>query len=69
MEPLAFVIAILGCGDGGAACQRIAFEPVRYETRSSCMAAVQNALAQHTDLMFPQVHARCETRGMLVASR
>ena len=69
MEPLAFVIAILGCGDAGAGCERVSIEPVRYETRSACLAATQTALAQHTDLLFPQVVARCETRGLQVASR
>lgn len=69
MEPLAFVIAILGCGDAGAACQRVMIEPVRYETRSACLAAAETSLVQHTDLLFPQILARCEARGMQIASR
>ncbi len=69
MEPLAFVIAILGCGDAGTGCERVAVEPVRYETRSACLAATENALAQHTDVLFPVIQARCETRGMQIASR
>lgn len=69
MEPLAFVIAILGCGDAGVGCERVAVEPARYETRSACVAATQNALARHTDVLFPQVMARCETRGFRIAAR
>lgn len=69
MEPLAFVIAILGCGDAGAGCERVMIEPVRYETRSACLAAAENSLAEHTDLLFPVVQARCEQRGMRIASR
>ncbi|CAM3124348.1 hypothetical protein SPAN111604_04920 [Sphingomonas antarctica] len=69
MEPFAFVVAILGCGDAGSGCERVMIEPVRYETRSGCLAAAGNSLAQHTDLLFPVVQARCETRGMQIASR
>jgi hypothetical protein len=69
MEPLAFVIAILGCGDAGSACERMAVEPVRYETMSACQAATTNALANHTDMLFPVIQARCEARGYRVASR
>lgn len=69
MEPLAFVIAILGCGDAGAGCERLAFEPVRHETLSACQAATTNALANHTDVLFPVVQARCEERGYRIAAR
>ena len=69
MEPLAFVIAILGCGDAGTVCERVAVEPARYETQSACQAAMETALANHTDVLFPVVQARCETRGYRIASR
>ena len=69
MEPLAFVIAILGCGDAGTACERVMIEPVRYETRNACLAAADHSLARHTDVLFPVVQARCEQRGMQIASR
>ena len=69
MEPFAFVIAILGCGDAGAGCERVAVEPVRYETRSACIVATEQSLARHTDVLFPVIQARCEARGMQVASR
>jgi hypothetical protein len=69
MEPLAFVIAILGCGDAGAGCARVVVEPVRYETLSACQAATTNALANHTDVEFPVIQARCEQRGYRIASR
>lgn len=69
MEPLAFVIAILGCGDAGAGCERVAVEPVRYESLSACQAATNFALANHTDVEFPVIQARCEQRGYRIASR
>jgi hypothetical protein len=39
MGPGFFVIAILGCADGSAACTPVATMPTRYESRDACSAA------------------------------
>ena len=39
MGPGFFVIAILGCADGSAACTPVATMPTRYESRDACQAA------------------------------
>ncbi len=49
MGPVSYVIAILGCADGGAACQQVAVAPARYESAAACEAATGNVLAGSTD--------------------
>lgn len=67
MEPLYYVMAILGCGDDGAACQQARIEPTRYSSPAQCQAAMATALQRHVDLSFPVVQATCQRRGLDVA--
>ena len=66
MEPLLFVMAILGCGESDAACRELRLEPARYRSEASCMAATQTALLRHDDLPFPTIVARCRPAGARV---
>lgn len=59
MGPGFFVIAILGCADGSAACTPVATMPTRYESRAACVAATAPALAASGDFEFPTLHAEC----------
>ena len=43
MGPGYFVIAILGCADGGSACTPVATLQTRYETAAECSAATVSA--------------------------
>lgn len=61
MGPVSFIIAIMGCADGGASCQQVAIAPVRYESAAACEAATANVLAGSTDLDFPTLVARCQS--------
>ena len=54
-----FVIAILGCADGGSACTPVATLPVRYESQVQCAAASVAALEANSDFDFPTLLARC----------
>jgi len=69
MQPLYYVMAILGCGDDGAACQQVRMEPVRYQSAAACQAAMANALHRNTDVSFPIVQAACERRGLMMADK
>ena len=69
MEPLYFVMAIMGCGDAGTQCQQARVEPVRYQSAAACQAAMANSLEQHTDLSFPIIQAACQRRGTVVAAK
>lgn len=60
MGPVSYVIAILGCADGGAACQQVAVAPSRFESASACEAATGAVLAGSTDFDFPTLVARCQ---------
>ena len=61
MGPVAYVIAILGCADGSAACQQVATMPDRYESQAACQAATTAALASSSEFDFPTVVAQCRT--------
>jgi hypothetical protein len=60
MGPVSYLIAIMGCADGGAACQQVAVAPVRYESATACEAATGDVLAASTDFDFPTLVARCQ---------
>jgi hypothetical protein len=59
MGPISYVIAIMGCADGGAACQQVSVAPSRYESAAACQAATGDVLAGSTDFDFPTIVARC----------
>ena len=54
-----FLIAILGCADGSAACTPVATMPTRYESRAACAAATNAALATSTEFDYPTIVAEC----------
>ncbi|WP_156680398.1 hypothetical protein [Sphingomonas profundi] len=59
MGPLFYVMAILGCGDAGGACQPVRVMDTHYASADACTAAVGQALMDATDLSFPEVTAEC----------
>lgn len=67
MEPLFYVLAIMGCGDGGAACAQARVEPAQYRSVEQCQAAMPEALARNTDLDYPVISATCHGKGERVA--
>lgn len=69
MGPVAYVIAILGCADGSAACTPVATMPTRFESHASCTAATGAALAQSTDFDFPTIVAECRKAGTVPAAQ
>lgn len=70
MEPLYFVMAIMGCGDGSANCAQARVESVHYQSISACQAAMPSALARNTDLSYPVISATCRSNDRrMVQSR
>src|SRR4030095_265246 len=59
MGPGFFVIAILGCADGSAACTPVSTMPTRYESREACQAATTGALQDGGDFDYPTLLAQC----------
>ncbi|WP_242185752.1 hypothetical protein [Sphingomonas sp. CARO-RG-8B-R24-01] len=68
MDPLFYVMAIMGCGDGSMACQQARIEPAQYRSIAQCQAAMPAALARNSDIDFPVVSASCRATGMPMAS-
>ena len=54
-----FLMAIMGCADGSAACTPVATLPTRYESRAACAAATGAALATSTEFDYPTIVAEC----------
>lgn len=54
-----FVIALLGCADGGSACTPVATLPTRYSSERQCDAAMATALENNAEFDFPTLVARC----------
>lgn len=69
MEPVFFVMAIMGCADDGMACRQERVEPARYESIAKCQAAIEGVLTRNTDLDFPVVGASCVQSGKRFADR
>ena len=59
MEPLLFVMAILGCGESDAPCREVAVAEARYRSEAQCLAASENELGRFEDLPYPAVVAQC----------
>ncbi len=68
MEPLIYVVAIMGCADGSELCEPVAQAPMRFESKSACVAYVETALAGYTDLPYPVIAAQFETKGLQTAA-
>lgn len=59
MGPAYFVIAILGCADGGSACTPVATLQTEYATEAQCAAATTAALIDNSNFDYPTLVARC----------
>jgi hypothetical protein len=59
MGPTYFVIAILGCADGGSSCTAVTTLQTRYQTEAQCSAATSSALEANSNFDFPTLIARC----------
>ncbi|WBH15168.1 hypothetical protein [Sphingomonas radiodurans] len=69
MQPIFFVLAIMGCGDDTSGCAEARIEPVRYATVQQCRADLPAALARNTDLSFPVISAGCRSTGPQMVSQ
>lgn len=67
MEPMAFMMAILGCADDGMACREQRVEPVRYASARQCRAAVPAALERNSDIDYPVIAAACRAAPRTIA--
>ena len=61
MGPGIFLIAIMGCGDGDAACKQVRLLETQYQSRAECVAASEAALVANSNIDYPSVVAQCVT--------
>lgn len=54
-----FVIAILGCADGGKSCTPVTVLDTHYSSEAECRAATGEALIRNSDLNYPTFVASC----------
>lgn len=59
MGPGYFVIAILGCADGGGSCVPVTTLQAHYANVAECSAATPAALEANSQFDFPTLVARC----------
>jgi hypothetical protein len=59
MGPGYFVIAILGCADGGGSCVPVTTLQAHYANAAECSAATPAALEANSQFDFPTLVARC----------
>ena len=64
-----FVMAILGCADGGALCTDARILPTAYTSFQACLAATTHVLPSQSDLSYPELMATCRSAGPLYANR
>jgi hypothetical protein len=69
MGPGFYIIAILGCADGSAACTQVATIPARYESRQACLAATDATLTANSDFDYPTLLAQCRPAKAPAAER
>jgi hypothetical protein len=63
VEPILFVMAIMGCGESDAACREVRVEPAQYRSEAACMAQTETVLMRNSDLEYPTIVARCRPAG------
>ncbi|GAO40523.1 hypothetical protein SCH01S_48_01850 [Sphingomonas changbaiensis NBRC 104936] len=61
MGPFIYVMAIMGCGDGGYQCQQARIVDTRFETMAQCQQAAEAQLIKNSDLEFPELMASCRS--------
>jgi hypothetical protein len=63
MGPAYYVLAILGCGEGEAACRQVAVAPTQFTSVEACQSASEDTLMRHSDADYPVVVAQCRQAG------
>ncbi len=63
MEPLMFIMAILGCGESAAPCREGAVAEASYTSEGECLAATEEEIVRRSHQLFPSVVAQCRPAG------
>ncbi len=69
MEPVLYIMAILGCSDAETQCARIGTAPVAYATADACANAAPQILMDNSDAAYPVVMTQCHPTEAKLALR
>ena len=69
MQPVFYVMAILGCGDGNSQCTTARIDEARFATVAECRAQLPAGLARNSDLSFPVIAADCRRNTPVTVAR
>ncbi len=69
MEPLYYVMAILGCADGGEQCREERLATPQYTSYQACQEALDEQLVLNSDLAYPTIAAKCRANRPIMVSR
>ena len=69
MEPFVYVMAIMGCADGGTMCQEVRLVETRYVSQLACQQDASAQLEANSDVSAPTILAQCRRATALYASR
>lgn len=68
MEPVFYIMAILGCGEADTACQQVAVAEQRYESAEACNRATAEMIERNAGVEFPVVVAQCKPEGQMLGA-
>jgi hypothetical protein len=68
MEPLYYVMAIMGCADGGDMCSEARIAQPQFTSYQACQLAMDDQLMLNSDLSFPVIQAQCRSTRPIMAS-
>lgn len=68
MEPLYYVMAIMGCADSGDMCSEARLAQPRFTTYQACQLAMDDQLMLNSDLSFPMIQAQCRSTRPVMAN-
>jgi hypothetical protein len=69
MGPAFYVLAILGCGDGDAACEQVRVADTHFATADACTAASPQLLLDQSDIAFPVIVGECRPADRAMAQK
>lgn len=69
MDPVFYVLALMGCPDGAGPCVEARVAPARFSSIQACQAAMPAALMQNTDIDYPAITAACRSNSARMVDR
>jgi hypothetical protein len=69
MGPAFYIMAILGCGEGEAACEPVGIVDTHYESVEACNEAAAAMIERHAGAPYPVVVAQCRLASSEVADK